>query len=74
MRYASVLDIRGNVLSPCPEDKAHRLISSGKADLVTEDPLVIRLRTLGVRWRTGAFQLPAQGAGLMPRPAMLMTA
>jgi len=43
MKHASVLDARGRRLSPCSADKASRLVSSGKADLVSEDPFVVRL-------------------------------
>jgi predicted adenine nucleotide alpha hydrolase (AANH) superfamily ATPase len=40
---ARVLDSRGDLLSPCPVDKARRLVSRGKATLVCEDPLTIQL-------------------------------
>ena len=43
MEQASVLDARGSHLSPCSAEKARRLVSSGKAELVSGEPLVIRL-------------------------------
>jgi len=43
MKQAMVLDARGNRLSPCSAEKARRLVRCGKAELVTECPLVIRL-------------------------------
>mgnify|MGYP003681900101 CR=1 FL=1 len=43
MKHASVLDARGRRLSPCSADKASRLVSSGRAELVSDDPLVVRL-------------------------------
>ncbi|HHX66050.1 MAG TPA: hypothetical protein GX702_14310 [Chloroflexi bacterium] len=42
-RYADVLDARGNKLSPCPEDRARDLIRRGKAEIVSEEPFIIRL-------------------------------
>lgn len=44
MKRAAVLDALGRELSPCTEEKARRLVGSDKAVLVSEDPLVIRLR------------------------------
>lgn len=44
MRRAGVLDALGKELSPCPEEKARRLVREGEAALVSEDPLVIRLK------------------------------
>jgi len=43
MEYASVLDVGGCRLSPCPSEKARRMVSLGRAELVSERPLVIRL-------------------------------
>ncbi|NLG51445.1 MAG: hypothetical protein GX552_15180 [Chloroflexi bacterium] len=43
MRNAVVLDNQGNRLSPCSEDKARKLLAAGKAELVSEEPLTIRL-------------------------------
>lgn len=43
MKHASVLDARGSRLSPCSAEKARRLVALGRAQLVSEDPLVIRL-------------------------------
>ena len=43
MPKATVLDARGKKLSPCPEEKARKLIHLGKASCVSEDPLVVRL-------------------------------
>ena len=43
MKHASVLDARGSRLSPCSAKKARRLVALGRAQLVSEDPLVIRL-------------------------------
>jgi len=41
--HAVVLDAEGRTLSPCPENKARRLVAEGRAELVAEDPLTIRL-------------------------------
>ncbi|MCD6519925.1 MAG: epoxyqueuosine reductase QueH [Anaerolineae bacterium] len=43
MKRATVLDARGKELSPCSEDRARKLVQTGKAELLSEDPLVIRL-------------------------------
>lgn len=40
---AIVLDAAGRRLSPCPAQRARQLIEAGKAELVKEDPLTIRL-------------------------------
>jgi len=40
---ARVLDSLDRPLSPCSEDRAIKLIGSGKAELVSESPLIIRL-------------------------------
>ena len=40
---ATVLDAEGRTLSPCPADKARRLVAEGRAELLREDPLTIRL-------------------------------
>jgi predicted adenine nucleotide alpha hydrolase (AANH) superfamily ATPase len=41
---AIVLDAAGQALSPCSAERAHQLIAAGKADLVSQSPLTIRLR------------------------------
>jgi len=41
---AIVLDSAGRRLSPCSPEKARGLVAAGKADLVTEEPLTVRLR------------------------------
>ncbi len=41
---AIVLDAAGRPLSPCPAERALRLVASGKADLLSQEPLTIRLR------------------------------
>jgi predicted adenine nucleotide alpha hydrolase (AANH) superfamily ATPase len=43
MQPTTVLDAQGKELSSCSQDKAEELVRSGKAILVSEDPLVIRL-------------------------------
>jgi hypothetical protein len=43
-KQADVLDARGFKLSPCPEDRAYALVRRGKAEILSEEPLVIRLR------------------------------
>lgn len=43
MTRAIVLDSRGVELSPCPGEKARRLLAQGEADLVSESPLIVRL-------------------------------
>ena len=43
MKKARVLDARDKPLSPCREEKARRLVAEGEADLVSEEPLTIRL-------------------------------
>ena len=43
MKHAAVLDARGTQLSPCSPHKARRLVALGRAELVSEDPLAIRL-------------------------------
>ena len=48
---AIVLDAEGRTLSPCPADKARRLVSQGRAEFVGDDPLTIRL--------TRAVSIPA---------------
>ena len=40
---ARVLDAQGRPLSPCPHEKARKMLAEGKAALVSEDPLTIRL-------------------------------
>lgn len=40
---ARVVDIRGRELSPCPEGRAHKLVAQGKAELISHEPLTIRL-------------------------------
>ncbi|MFH1085031.1 MAG: epoxyqueuosine reductase QueH [Chloroflexota bacterium] len=40
---AQVVDARGQRLSPCPRDKAVALIQAGKATLLSDEPLTIRL-------------------------------
>jgi len=40
---AIVLDAEGRTLSPCPADKARRLVAQGRAEIVRDDPLTIRL-------------------------------
>lgn len=40
---AIVLDAEGRTLSPCPVDKARRLVATGHAELAREHPLTIRL-------------------------------
>lgn len=40
---AHVLDARGRRLSPCPPDKARRMLAQGRARLVSEDPLTVQL-------------------------------
>jgi len=41
---AQVLDSRGELLSPCDDQKARRLLASGQAELVSTDPYTIRLK------------------------------
>ncbi len=55
MDAAHVLDADGRTLAPCPADKARRLVAEGRAELLSEGPLAIRLMR--------AVPLPA------PRPA-----
>lgn len=43
MSRVTVVDAEGRILSSCPDDKAHRLLASGRATLVSWDPFVIRL-------------------------------
>ncbi len=43
MKKARVLDARDRSLSPCPRKKARRLVEEGEADLVSKEPLTIRL-------------------------------
>lgn len=43
MKKARVLDAGDRSLSPCPRNKARRLVEEGEADLVCEEPLTIRL-------------------------------
>lgn len=40
---ARVLDVRGNALSPCTKERAQKLVEAGRAQVVSEDPLIIRL-------------------------------
>jgi predicted adenine nucleotide alpha hydrolase (AANH) superfamily ATPase len=40
---ARVLDSKGDLLSPCAADKARKLVASGKAALVCDDPLTVQL-------------------------------
>jgi epoxyqueuosine reductase len=40
---ARVLDARGRELSPCPRDKAQKMLTAGKASLLSEEPLTIAL-------------------------------
>ena len=49
MDRARVLDALGRELTPCAVTKAFRLVSAGRATLVAQDPLTIRLhRQLGI--------------------------
>lgn len=57
---ATVLDAAGRRLSPTGRERALTLVSEGRADLVTEDPLTIRLR------RTVA--LPSRDRAAAPAP------
>jgi len=43
MKHAKVLDARDKPLSPCSAAKARKLVRSGEADLVNEDPFTVRL-------------------------------
>lgn len=43
MKRAVVLDAGGREVSPCPEEKAWRMVRAGKAELLSEHPLVIQL-------------------------------
>ena len=46
MELAKVHDARGQKLSPCPAEKAYRLIATGRATLVSDNPLTIRLHSV----------------------------
>ena len=42
-KQVGVIDARGRTLDPCPAEKAERLVSSGRAVLVSERPPIIQL-------------------------------
>ena len=43
MAQATVLDASGQELSPCSEARARGLVRSGKATLVSDEPMIVRL-------------------------------
>ncbi len=43
MDHVVIWDTEGQILTPCSLEKARKLLDSGKAELVAEDPLTIRL-------------------------------
>ncbi|MGC8873049.1 MAG: epoxyqueuosine reductase QueH [Chloroflexia bacterium] len=43
-RTATVYDAAGRKLSPCPVERAWALVAAGNADLISQEPLEIRLR------------------------------
>lgn len=43
MTQARVVDARGHPLSPCSVERARQMLTSGRASLVSQDPLTIRL-------------------------------
>ena len=57
---ATVLDAAGRRLSPTERERALALVAAGRADLVAEDPLTIRLRH--------AVDLPARSPAAAPSP------
>jgi len=59
-RRATVLDAAGRRLSPTERERALALVAAGRADLVAEDPLTIRLRH--------AVDLPARSPAAAPSP------
>lgn len=65
MRRASVIDVQGQPLSPCSEDKARRLVQTGRAALVSEDPLVIRLAQAVQLPERAQIEPPGQGKRLL---------
>ena len=53
MGRARVVDATGQVLSPCDEEKALRLVAEGRATLLSEQPLTIQLhRTISLPERS----------------------
>ena len=69
MSKAIVLDATGKRLSPCTPEKARKMLSEGKAELVSEIPLTIQL-PYSVRWEPRQAQLqpderPGEGRRLL---------
>ncbi len=64
MDRALVLDSEGKLLSPCPADRARRLVAAGRARVVSEEPLTIQLAyaTAGAPHRKESLA-PCPGAG-----------
>lgn len=58
MSLAQVFDARGQQLSPCSAEKAQRLVESGEAELVNNNPLVIRLRREITKTSTSSREVP----------------
>jgi len=68
MRKARVLDAEGKELSPTDEEKARRLLAQGKAVLVSQDPLTIRLAysvEMPLRPEQGEERPPGEGKRLL---------
>jgi hypothetical protein len=67
MSKARVLDARDRPLSPCPEEKARRLVEAGEADLLSEEPLTIRLHRVVEIPETGAEEeiSPVEGESVL---------
>ncbi|MBC7237233.1 MAG: epoxyqueuosine reductase QueH [Chloroflexi bacterium] len=65
MAHARVLDASGRELSPCSQAKALRLVSQGKATLLSEEPLTIRLLRAIPLVETPREAPPLQGKRLL---------
>jgi predicted adenine nucleotide alpha hydrolase (AANH) superfamily ATPase len=65
MGKAQVLDSKGRRLSPCPLDRARRLVAEGRATLVSEEPLTIQLpREVRLPSREEPDEAPRPGEGM----------
>jgi len=64
MGKAQVLDSKGRRLSPCPLDRARRLVAEGRATVVSEGPLTIQLaREVKLPSQEKPADTPASGEG-----------